>query len=521
MKRNINILTILLFTLISCTNDVDYVTCNSDTPIRTRATNTETTWTDLNTCILNGNKEVSAPWTDLSLTIIPNDIRKDVKEEDGWDILFSTVEIKNYTRNYNYNNLSENANYIIFYNKYSGFLKGFCYIDQDVAQNNCGVWQLTVNGTTKLFNFVGENAVPYDGTEKHGIYTTNITDESQAGGFTRGWNCFMVELSYDANSITQTLNISGISLDQATYDFSSTMMFNTSGSYITTAQSPYGSLISGVASAAGEGAKSIISSWEASQQNSRSAIGSLAAAGVSTLVSNGLNKIFKSLTGSTGKVYHDITLTSKGNATVNGNSQQPSSGIVPPLSGIALNGLGYNLGVWNLSTSPQIQIERNWKLDGNETNLETYYKYSVFSRQIYNVVINPIISSYSTSADMLFTSIGFPSGYIYNSSNFYANNHVYGDTYNYPSLINVVLPGILPNGSSEYNLPCFNWERANHTLVFEGALSVKNIVYSPNGNFYSTHTFNIDDLTPASFSFNGVRPYTWTHTELKNKGYVH
>ena len=154
------------------------------------------------------------------------------------------------------------------------------------------------------------------------------------------------------------------------------MMFNTSGSYITTAQSPYGSLISGVASAAGEGAKSIISSWEASQQNTRSAIGSLAAAGVSTLVSNGLNKIFKSLTGSTGKIYHDITLTSKGSATVNGNSQQPSSGIVPPLSGIALNGLGYNLGVWNLSTSPQIQIERNWRLDGNETNLETYYKYS-------------------------------------------------------------------------------------------------------------------------------------------------
>lgn len=494
--------------------------------VQTRSELEDTTWTSKDLCILNGKTEVKAPWSDLALTLVPSDIRKDVEEKDGWEILFSTVEIKGYTRNYNYHKLSENANYILFYNKYSGFLKGFCYIEKDLSQNNCGVWHLTVDGSTRLFNFADENAIPYDGAQKSGIYTTNITDEGKAGGFTRGWNCFMVELAYDENSITQHLNISGISLNQANYDYSGTMMFNTSGSYVTTSQSSTSSLIKGAASAAGQGAKSIIEKWEAKQQETRSVIGGLAAAGVTALVNAGLNKVFKSLTGSTKKTYNDITLTSQGNATITGTSQQPSSGIIPPLSGIALNGLGYSFGVWNVASTPKIEMERNWRFDGDSYKAQqhTFYYYSVFSRTVYDIIVNPIIFSHSSSADMLFSNFYIVDAY-FADNNFQSNNLIQGvqggKLYNYPSYFRIMLPDVLPNGAAANNSsPCLSWERKNYEIIFKGFLSIKHIVKSSNGDFYSTHTFEINNLSSNSFTFKGVRPYTWSYEELNRRGFI-
>ncbi len=525
------LLTLSIPLYISCSQSddlmPDVVTEKELLKVQTRSELEDTTWTSKELCILNGKTEVKAPWSDLALTLVPRDIRKDVEEKDGWEILFSTVEIKGYTRNYNYHKLSENANYILFYNKYSGFLKGFCYIEKDLSQNNCGVWHLTVDGSTRLFNFADENAIPYDGPQKSGIYTTNITDEGKAGGFTRGWNCFMVELAYDESSISQHLNISGISLNQANYDYSGTMMFNTSGSYVTTSQSSASSLIKGAASAAGQGAKSIIEKWEAKQQSTtqpetRSIIGGLAAAGVTALVNAGLNKVFKSLTGSTKKTYNDITLTSQGNATITGTSQQPSSGIIPPLSGIALNGLGYSLGVWNVASTPKIEIERNWKFDGDYSRwtYNTYYYYTVFSRSVYNIIVNPIIASHHSSSDMLFSRFYIADSY-FADNNFYPNHLVQGGSlYNYPGYFRIMLPDILPNGTTSSEIPCFGWERKNIEVHFEGFLSIKNIVNSPNGDFYSTHTFEIKGLSSNSFSLKEVRPYTWNYEELKSRGFI-
>lgn len=69
-----------------------------------------------------------------------------------------------------------------------------------------------------------------------------------------------------------------------------------------------------------------------------------------------------------------------------------------------------------------------------------------------------------------------------------------------------MLPNILPNGTTSSEIPCFGWERKNIEVHFEGFLNIKNIVNSPNGDFYSTHTFEIKGLSSNSFSLKEVRP---------------
>lgn len=529
------ILIILSATLFACCSDyedLEMPNANSCDNIYTRAAQPDSSWTGKDICIINGSKEVKAPWSELSVTLIPYEIRKDVYEEDGWDILFSSVQIKDYERNYNYSSVNEGANYIIFYNRYSGFLKGFCYIDEDVSPNNCGVWHISTNEPTKLFNFVGDFATPYNGTPRNGIYTTNITEESVAGGFTRGWNCFMVELAYDADSDNQHLNISGISLNQATYDFTGNLIFNTTGTYVTTSSTPQNPILTGIASAAGEGVKNVIEKWETDnnvqQSSTRSIVSSLVATGVTTLISNGLNKVFRSITGSSKTTNNDITLSSKGEASVAGTSQVPASGIIVPLSGISLNTLGYDLGVWNVSTAPRIEIERNWGFDGDsyKTLNKTFYYYTVNSRSSYNVIFNPNIqATHTSSSDMLCSSLALSdteNAAFEGGTPYLANTPIVGGSgYNYSSRYRVMLSGIFPNGTDIKNKPCLSWERINLNVIFDGSLSIKHMLTTPLGRrYYSSHTFKVESLSPYSFVHESVRPYSWTYTELKNHGFI-
>ena len=75
------------------------------------------TWTNYDYCTIKGYPElIRTPWAENNVTTtIPIGIRKDVKKEDGWDILFSSVKINNYSQPYNYQETDKGVNYIIFY----------------------------------------------------------------------------------------------------------------------------------------------------------------------------------------------------------------------------------------------------------------------------------------------------------------------------------------------------------------------------------------------------------------------
>lgn len=135
------------------------------------------TWTNYDYCTIKGHSElIRTPWAENNVTTtIPIGIRKDVKKEDGWDILFSSVKINNYSQPYNYQETDKGVNYIIFYNHFNGLLKGFCYLPKVEEQNNMGIWHISTNDSTRLFNFAGIDAIPYNGPKSKDVYISNIT----------------------------------------------------------------------------------------------------------------------------------------------------------------------------------------------------------------------------------------------------------------------------------------------------------------------------------------------------------
>ncbi len=117
----------------------------------------ETTWTDCARCLIHTGDSVYAPWRAEATGSIPLEIRQDVKEADGWRILYSSVTIMGYCQG---NGSSSTPDYLLFYNKYTGILKGFYYATS-VQANNHAFFQLSVptNYNTKLFNFTDEFGV--------------------------------------------------------------------------------------------------------------------------------------------------------------------------------------------------------------------------------------------------------------------------------------------------------------------------------------------------------------------------
>lgn len=257
---------IVFFTLIMCflascqKTEFELNNHNTSHNLLVTTKTSDDTWTNHEYCTLNGASDsVKAPWAEYNVvTSIPSGIRKDVKEEDGWNILFSTIVINGYKRDYNFQNTDKSANYIVLYNRYTGMLKGFCYLTGVVQQNNMALWHLSTKDSTRLFNFAGEYAIPYNGPKAKDVYISNITTENVANGFNQGWNCFMLELAYDEDSPQTTLNIEGITLNETSYNLDGTMGFESNGVIVTTTQKPQNSILKGAATAIGDAAKKYI-----------------------------------------------------------------------------------------------------------------------------------------------------------------------------------------------------------------------------------------------------------------------
>ena len=142
-------------------------------------------WIECKECILKSGKKVLSPWANSISTTVPDDIRTEISVENHWEILYTNVDIIGYDETVT--NADEGLNYILFYNQYTGVLKGFLYIESYVNSNNNAYWLLSIDGGTKLFNFVPEFAKPLDSTESpYQISISAITKNGLTQGFEQG-----------------------------------------------------------------------------------------------------------------------------------------------------------------------------------------------------------------------------------------------------------------------------------------------------------------------------------------------
>ena len=485
-------------------------------------------------CVLSSGETVRTPWAEFSVGSIPTDVRQDVKEINGWRILYSNVNIIGYDHQVNY--VAPNCDYLVLYNKYTGVMKGFYYARQ-AQGNNHVYWTLTVpESNTKLFNFTLQNhAVPMNESVTNKIIVSNVTTDG-VGGLTQGWNCFITpELAYDPNSMNQHLNIQANAINSAQYDFSGNYHSVSEGTIITStnSQNPVvSSLIDGFATCFGDSAESWLLGDSAIKGISNTLLNTVINSGPAALISFGLNKIFGSFLGTSSTSTKNIQFTTKGSVTVSGNSTQPMTGYIMPLSGMPLGGIGENLGVWNLTETPRYEITSYPLLKKVEQNYgHVDYFYRVEGCPVINYVVNPSVDA---SKHMTYSIVCYQP-YLDNHTtyepsfkehglnlvNMYGlnKNLIYNDgdnqIFSMPQNYIVVGPDVVPNRATPNNKPTYDFEYSNYdirqNMVFKVVLHLSNHI-----NTYSSKTFYIKSKYNME---RNARPRTYTYSELKSLGY--
>ena len=114
MKKLNLIILALVSVFISCNNDEANVGIESTDLQRVMTRGSQGKWDECTYCKLPSGKEVALPWASKALTAIPEDIRYDVKESDGWRLLFSNLKIVGCDHVVN---KVDDACYILLYNK--------------------------------------------------------------------------------------------------------------------------------------------------------------------------------------------------------------------------------------------------------------------------------------------------------------------------------------------------------------------------------------------------------------------
>lgn len=217
--------------LIGCNDNQDDITLeNQSSGITTRAivspllgqssTSNPTLyndWINVRPIKLNREGEVDPPWyfgAGNSMRI-PDNIRMDVKKEDGWIMLGHTLERLN---------LAE-PNYMLFYNKRTGILKGF-YFSDAAAQNQNVKWVLRASQPSSLMPTNGRISNLNNIGQEYAI-TSNIAVASvisSDAALNQGWNCFTFELPYGIINQKPIISITGYNIN--TYESTSTGTFS-------------------------------------------------------------------------------------------------------------------------------------------------------------------------------------------------------------------------------------------------------------------------------------------------------
>ena len=550
LKQYLKLSVLLLFCIpivVSCQDDmIDNDIPNSTIKFSlTRSVTDCTTWDQCERCVSSVGDSLYLPWSTTCICSIPLEIRKDVRSEDGWRLLYSNVKILgcNNAVDHQYG-----ANYILLYNRYTGMLKGFYYASS-VGANNSAFWLLTIPQTsTKLFSFANIFAKPSNMSSANQVTLSNITQNTLVNGIEVGWNCFMVELAYDENSLNETLDITAFALNEATLTFSGEYKSNSQG-MITSQSSGMSSVISGLVTGFNNHAVSWINSkWSHGNDSQPIKIGysnllqNLTSSTLPTLISLGFNKIFGSLLGQTATNNYSLQFTTDGKVTITGKEVRPYTGYIFPIAGIPLNGIGERLGVWNLAQSPKFQIKRDPELI-SATDTPTSGRVSLY-RVTGTPTLGPIMKNPDIDADITTTyslvkydwfqgglsqfwtcssntdhiavlqnrsDLGFTQTLLYSG--------VESRISTMPPTYIVAVNGIMPNKTTSNHIPVYDFCNSNIEIRQHIAFKLVTKVRADNGNtVYSCKTFlPVNELVHDG----STRPYTWTTNELIQRGYLH
>lgn len=327
-------------------------------------------WTKIK--IVDLADSISVPWNkSFVATSIPNEVRFDIRAEDGWILLENSIARQ-----------EAKMNYLIFYNQFTGVLKGFYYLEEASAGNNA-YWQIEFPDRKKVF-YCQDGFFTYPVSQELNISSIDVMNvtTNKTKGLTIGWNCFQFELSYQysANpnfslgiSVYQQ-NIGTISLE-GDFDASSSGSIVSNTPSVSSSKPSMGLFNKGNITMLQDSAKQWLLS-NISVDGSKKPIKNVAANVIKNLVNNdmssmvtsGLGLIFGSWGGSKSATPTSFSLNFKttGSIKIEGTTGQITTTSIPSIR--LTKGFYPGLGFWNLANAPVLSINRYAKVQSARWN---------------------------------------------------------------------------------------------------------------------------------------------------------
>lgn len=382
-------------------------------------------WENVEEIVSNvAGENFTAPWVDGASTYLSTTFRKDIKKEDGWEMLFHTFKKIG---------LDSDQNYMCFYNRFTGYIKVFYFYNSHSNSQNTH-WSIMTSGlqNIKMLDTPTYYTRPLsDAAVNNKLIVSNMT-QNQAAGIEYGWNGFEFQIPRYSDDLKDMDFIIG-AYDNVITTHSLWGSFNSSTTgTITTTSSGSSNLTNYLAKIAGGEAKSYINSLAAGTfkekvivgKKIKDLIGTISKSGYAAVFKEGLNLIFGKTTTTTTS---DVKLTTTGAVKMEGTSSKISTTGVAPVpvnlyetlnstnnknsNVVQKNNTGTTdrqFGVWTLKKNPVVYYNRvshlfNVKRDDTYTSSTkvkiTGDTYLPEFRYEYEPIINPDVEPYITKKD--------------------------------------------------------------------------------------------------------------------------
>lgn len=163
-------------------------------------------WENQDTVLLyteHGFEQTFTPWArSYSSTVIPDDVRKNVKKKDGWEMAFSTLG----------QTAGRDLNYFGLYNKYLGILRVFYFVTDASTNGTEHSFEINLGSNKPTMKYPFYNALAYSIPTSHTsvnnaldlsgtnnlqtfkVWTTPYTSMSSSA-ITTGWTAFDIDMS--------------------------------------------------------------------------------------------------------------------------------------------------------------------------------------------------------------------------------------------------------------------------------------------------------------------------------------
>lgn len=417
------------FELLDQNEDLKLLNSNSQSLVLSPQITPFFDWENNSSIILPNGTSRILPWYSSAATSLPYFILQDYKRADGWELIYNLCHTPGQL----------GQNYIILYNKFTGILRTFYYLDDSVTLGSNGMWGISINGNNSLLN----NGAYFTNSMNKQVnnpflVTTNITNLSVAKTINRGWNAFDTEFTYD-NNATQPLYFSINSFNKNIQDItlSGDLSLTSEGSIVSSSSTNnWSSLTNAAAKAVGTTAGDYIKSKIANDKNNNnpslpiklaaSVASAVMTGGVGAIVSAGINLLFGSFIGKQSTVSQTsekLEFKTNGSISLSGSITSNTATNVTPVSTLLVPGTDktlvnnfiypyYNkqLGVWNLSEEPIILVEKKALVSSSgpvNSSGDYYYSRTIhLDQSSIKVLINPEItndiSNYTVSAKLYY-----------------------------------------------------------------------------------------------------------------------